>query len=130
LAARRFEWAAGCPAIGLPAASLSDFGLGHSGFVIMVIGVLQVELDIGEAASLKDKRRIVSSLKGRLHREHQVSVAEVDLQDDCQTAVLGIVLAGSSVPVAQSVLDRIVDQLQRHRDCVLSDHRMEILTGQ
>ena len=45
----------------------------------MVVGILQIEVSIDGSTSLKDKRRVVSSLKDRLHREHQVSVAEVDL---------------------------------------------------
>jgi uncharacterized protein len=94
------------------------------------VGILQVELMIAESSSLKDKRRVVSSVKARLHREHQVSVAEVDSLDDRGTAVLGIVLASNSVPHCQSVLDRIVDKLRWERDCVLGDHRTDVLTGQ
>ena len=96
----------------------------------MVVGILQVEMSIDGATSLKDKRRVVSSLKARLHREHQVSVAEVDLLDDCETAVLGITMASNSVPHCQSTMDRIIDKLRVHRDCVLDDYRTEILTGQ
>ncbi|MEX2214152.1 MAG: DUF503 domain-containing protein, partial [Phycisphaeraceae bacterium] len=68
----------------------------------MILGILQVELVIDGSQSLKEKRRVVSSLKDRLHREHQVSVAETDKQDDHRVAVLGIALASSSVPVCQS----------------------------
>ncbi len=95
----------------------------------MVVGILQVRLAIPGAASLKDKRRVVRSVKDRLHRQHQVSVAEVDRQDDCEAAVLGIALAASDVRVAQSVLDRIVDGLKNERDCVLDDHQCEVMTG-
>lgn len=96
----------------------------------MVVGILQVELTIDDARSLKDKRRVVSSVRDRLHREHQVSVAEVDGLDDHRVAVLGITLASNSVPHCQSVLDRILDRLRVERDCVLSDHNKQILTGQ
>ena len=96
----------------------------------MVIGVLQVELVIPGAQSLKDKRRVVLSVKDRMHREHQVSVAEVDGQDDCRRAVLGIAMASADTSYCQSVLSRIVDKLRLEKDCVLSDHRQEILTGQ
>ncbi len=95
----------------------------------MVVGILQIELTIDWAQSLKDKRRVVASLKDRLHREHQVSVAEVQEQDNIRIARLGIAMAASSVPHCQSTLDRILDKVQHHRDCVLSDHAMEILTG-
>ncbi len=95
----------------------------------MIVGILQVELAIDGVVSIKDKRRVVASLKDRLHREHQVSVAEVDMQDSHGTAVLGIALAASDVKVAQSVLQRILQKLEDERDCVLTDHRLEILTG-
>jgi len=95
----------------------------------MVIGILQIELTIDGSRSLKDKRRVVSSIKDRLHREHQVSVAEVSSQDDHRTAVIGIVMASSDVRYCQSVLDKILEKLRNHRDCVMCDHRTEILSG-
>ena len=95
----------------------------------MILGILQVELAIDGSESLKDKRRVVSSLKNRLHREHMVSVAEVDRQDDCTVAVLGIALASSSVPACQSTLDHVLGKIRASRDCVLVDHMTEILSG-
>ncbi len=95
----------------------------------MVVGILQVQLSVDWAECLKDKRRVVSSLKDRLHREHMVSVAEVDTQDDPRTATLGIALAAGSARQAQSVLDRVMDKISNHRDCVVSDSTVEILTG-
>lgn len=95
----------------------------------MVIGVLQVELTIEHAMSLKDKRRVVKSLKDRLHRHHQVSVAEVDRLEDARTAILGVTLASNDVRHCQSTLDRLVDSLHPAKDFVLADHRIEILTG-
>lgn len=96
----------------------------------MMVGILQVQLSIDWAESLKDKRRVVSSLKDRLHREHMVSVAEVDTQDDPRTATLGVVMATASTRHAQSVLDRVLNQISAQRDCVVSDSRCEILAGQ
>ncbi len=95
----------------------------------MVVGILQIELAIEWAGSLKDKRRVVNSLKDRLHREHQVSVAEVEALDEPRRAIIGITLAANSVPRAQSVLDRLLEKLGTHPDCYVSDHRIEILSG-
>ncbi|MEX0741620.1 MAG: DUF503 domain-containing protein [Phycisphaeraceae bacterium] len=91
--------------------------------------MLQIELLIGDATSLKDKRRVVSSLKDRLHREHQVAVAEVDRQEAHQVAVLGIALVSTSGAHAQSVLDRILEEIRRNRFVVVNDHQMEIISG-
>ncbi len=95
----------------------------------MVVGVLQVELAIAWSTSLKDKRRVVSSLKDKLHRQHQVSVAEVDALENRRVAVLGITATSNSVAHCQSMLDRVLGKLRVAPDCVLADHRVEILTG-
>ena len=44
----------------------------------MVLGVLTLELVIYEAQSLKDKRRVVKSLKERIRNRFNVSVSEVE----------------------------------------------------
>ena len=95
----------------------------------MVIGVLQVELFIGDSVSLKDKRRVVASLKERLHRQHSVAVAEVDRLDAHQVAVLGIVSVSNSTRHTQGVLSKVLDQLRANPRFVLSDQQTEILTG-
>jgi len=95
----------------------------------MIVGILQVELTIDGSLSLKDKRRIVNSIKDRLHREHQVSVAEVDALDNHRIAVLGITMASNDVGHCHSVLDRILDKLKTKRGCYLNDHDKQIIAG-
>ena len=95
----------------------------------MVVGVMQVELNIEWAQCLKDKRRVVSSLKDRLHRHHQVSVAEVSSQDECTRAVLGIAIVTTSARIGQAVFDQILDKLRIGRDYVLNDQTVEFLAG-
>jgi uncharacterized protein YlxP (DUF503 family) len=95
----------------------------------MIVGLLQFQIAVDGSTSLKDKRRVVKSLKDRLHREHQVSVAEIDRLDDPVHAVLGLSLTSNDLPHTQSVLDRILDKLQTTPGFVLEDHRKEILTG-
>jgi len=95
----------------------------------MIIGILQVELTIDGADSLKDKRRVVRSLKDRLHREHQVSIAEVGSHDVHRTATLGLAVVSNEVPHCQGVLDGILNKLKAGRGFVLADHKTEILSG-
>lgn len=77
----------------------------------MHVGVLQIELLIRASESLKDKRRVVKSVKDRLHREHQVSVAEVATQDHHRVATLGVSVTAEEAPRCASVLDAIVQKL-------------------
>ena len=95
----------------------------------MVIGILHLELAIDGATSLKDKRSIVKSLKDRLHREHQVAVAEVDTLDVHTVATLGIAMVSNDVQHAQSVLDKIQAKVARGAGFVLNDAAVEILSG-
>ena len=93
----------------------------------MVIGILQFELLIRGAESLKDKRRVVSSLKDKLHREHLVSIAEVALQDNMSVARLALALVGSDGKHVGQTLDRITAKLRALHDAELSSASREVL---
>jgi uncharacterized protein YlxP (DUF503 family) len=92
------------------------------------IGVLQFTLDIPHATSLKDKRRVIKGMKDRLRRSFNVSLSETDDLDDCCTATLGAVMAGSDVAYINSALDNLINTLQDWRDASLADHQLEIFS--
>lgn len=95
----------------------------------LVVGVLQFELIIHDAESLKDKRRVVRSVKDRLHRNHQVSVAEVGTHDILNLATMGLAVVAPDGGRAGQVLDRIVAKLKSTPDAELGDTHREILQG-
>ena len=78
----------------------------------MVIGLLEIELHLPEARSLKDKRQPLRSILARVRQSHNVSIAEVAHQDDCHRA--GIVVVGANterVPMERT-LDRILREVE------------------
>lgn len=91
----------------------------------MTVGVLRLELVIGEAQSLKDKRRALKSVKDRLSNTFNVSVAEVDALDSWQRAVLAVALVGNDGRFVHSCLDRIVDWIRKQRLVTLVDYSKE-----
>jgi uncharacterized protein YlxP (DUF503 family) len=95
---------------------------------MMHIGVLQFTLEIPYAESLKDKRRVVKSMKDRIRRTFNVSIAEVDDLDDRTVATLGAVMAGNDIPYINSALDKLLNTIQDDRDAILADHQLEILS--
>jgi uncharacterized protein YlxP (DUF503 family) len=95
----------------------------------MIVGILQAEIKVEHATCLKDRRRVVKSLKDRLHREHQVSVAEVGPDEVINLAVLGVALAGRDGRRVQSVMDRIVDKLRHGRDYYLDAYDVQVIDG-
>ena len=95
----------------------------------MHVGVLQFTVEIPHAASLKDKRRVVKSMKDKLRRLYNVSIAEIDDQDEPTLATLGVAAASSDVKQVNSLLDRLLNSLQDWRDASLRDHQMEIFSA-
>ena len=96
----------------------------------MFIGILQFELRIAGAESLKDKRRVVRSLKDRLHRAHQVSVAEIGALDTWTVAALGLTVAAGTPARAGQVLDAVLAKLHTLRDAELTHFHREIVKGE
>ncbi len=99
------------------------------GFVTfsMIIGLLHFELLIHDAESLKDKRRVVRSVKDRLHREHMVSVAEVGALETLNRAVLGLAVVGGDGAWIKATLDRITEKMRALRVAELGFARRAIL---
>lgn len=70
------------------------------------------ELHLSGCQSLKDKRRILKSLKDRLHKQFNVSVAETGHQDLWQRAELACGVVATDRRHAMSVLsqaDKLVE---------------------
>jgi uncharacterized protein YlxP (DUF503 family) len=70
----------------------------------VVVGVISWELHLAGCHSLKDKRRVIKSLKDRLHSRYNVSAAEVDHQDAWQRAALAVSVVSGNQRHAQEVL--------------------------
>lgn len=91
----------------------------------MIVGVLQLQLSIFEAMTLKDKRRVIKSLKDRLHHQYNISVAEVDYQDKIRSAMLGVAMVANESRFVTSALSGIVDYVRRNTQVSLVDYTIE-----
>ena len=78
----------------------------------MIVGTLKVRLVLRESHSLKDKRRVLKSLKETLSNKFNISVAETDEQDVWQTAEIGIAAVGTDSQFVQSVLTSVVNYVR------------------
>ena len=85
----------------------------------MFVGVLQAELLVRSSESLKDKRRVVKSVKDRLHREHLCAVAEVDATEHHRLAVIGVSVVSAAAKRCDEVLSAIETKLAGERDAEL-----------
>ncbi len=92
----------------------------------MVIGSLRVRLLLRESRSLKDKRQVVRSIKDRLRNDFNVSVSEVEAQDNRQLVVLGLALVGNEAYAVRTTLEKIVEALRVHPVAELLGHELEV----
>ncbi len=93
----------------------------------MTIGVLQLEIGVGDAMSLKDKRRVVKSLKDRIAHAHNVSIAEVGALDEHRRAVIGIAMVSNDSRYVEGALSKLVDFVRGVPNVDLMDYQIELL---
>jgi len=93
----------------------------------MIVGVLRVTMDTSGLGSLKQKRAIVNKVVSRVRHTFNVAVAEVDLQDAHDFAVLGFAVVGSDHRVVNSVIDKVIDFVEELHLASIQDHAYEIL---
>ena len=93
----------------------------------MIVGLLSVELFVGGARSLKDKRMVLRSVKDRLRR-FNVAVAELDHQDLWQRAGLGVVTIAATEALARRELDAVVDAIEQVEPGGIARREVEFLT--
>lgn len=97
------------------------------GVVIMIVGTLTVELFIGEAQTLKDKRRELRSIIERVKSRYNVSIAEVDRQDSYQRATLGVACVSNETAHVQSILSNVEKYLELQGNTHVVSIKTEIL---
>lgn len=93
----------------------------------MHVGILQLDLSIPEALTLKDKRRVILSLKDRIANAHNVSVAEVDRLDEYQRSIIGIAMVSNDKRYVEGGLSKIVDMVKMNSGTNLVDYQIEML---
>ena len=93
----------------------------------MVVGVLQIEISVGDAMSLKDKRRVVLSLKDRIGHSHNVSIAEVGALDEHRRSILGVAMVGNDKRYVEGGLSKLLDLVRSVPSVSLMDYQVEFL---
>jgi uncharacterized protein YlxP (DUF503 family) len=93
----------------------------------MLIGLLTIELHI-PAISHKQTRQVLRSVQARLRNKFNVSVAEVDKQDEWRRGVVAVVCVSSDRNYIQGLLTKVIDMVETSRlDCALIDYEIELI---
>lgn len=94
----------------------------------MSLGVLTLYLSVPGCMSLKEKRSRLKPLLARLHREFNISVAEIDHQDSWQNAVVACAMITSDTAQTQRALQGVVVWVETYwPDLEVADEHIEMI---
>jgi uncharacterized protein YlxP (DUF503 family) len=78
----------------------------------MIVGIQECRCRVIGSASLKDKRRVIKSGLDRIRHRFNLTVAEVDYQNDRQLTTLAMVGVGSGKHVVEQELQQALRLLE------------------
>jgi hypothetical protein len=94
----------------------------------MSLGVLTIYLYLPGCSSLKEKRQRLKPLLTRLHREFNISVAEVGNNDVWQNATIACALISNNNDHTHRSLQKVVRWIEIHwPDVHIVEEKLEIL---
>jgi len=94
----------------------------------MTLGILTLHLRLPGCTSLKEKRGRLKPLLARLHREFNLSVAEMDRQDQWREAVVACAVIGNDSAHLQRSLQTISDWVGKNwPDITVVEDQFELL---
>jgi uncharacterized protein YlxP (DUF503 family) len=93
----------------------------------MSLGLLTLHIHLPGCSSLKEKRRRLKPLLARLHREFNISVAEVDLQDTWQDAIIACALISNDNGHTQRSLQAVLNWIEEQwPDVQVAGEQLEV----
>jgi uncharacterized protein YlxP (DUF503 family) len=78
----------------------------------MIVSMIQLIFEIPDVDNIKEKRRIIRSLREKLQRRFHMSAAEVDLQDSLSFAQIGGALVSNSRSFGESVMHKAFEMIE------------------
>lgn len=93
----------------------------------MFVGVLTVELFIGEAHSLKEKRRVLKSVIDRIKTRFNVSIAEIGEMDAWQRSTLGLSIISNEQAHVHKVFAAVVSFIETQGMLTITDYQIQLI---
>jgi uncharacterized protein YlxP (DUF503 family) len=75
----------------------------------VIVGIMVLDLHSNSTHSLKEKRKIVSSMKEKLKNKFNISLIESDYQDLWQKIQIAIAMVANSKTIVEKAFDQIED---------------------
>ncbi|KHE90534.1 hypothetical protein S225a_07970 [Candidatus Brocadiaceae bacterium S225] len=92
----------------------------------MIVGTLCIKVAMRSSCSLKDKRRIIKSLKDRLRNTFNVSVSETGSQDNLRCSEISVAMVGTDRQYVNSALSSLINFFRFFPQIELVDYDLDL----
>lgn len=93
----------------------------------MIVGSCSLKLMIYESNSLKDKRHVLRSIIDRLKSRFNISIAEIDLNNNWQTSIIGFACVSNNTNYLNKIISKIIEFIDNDSRVEILDYNIEIL---
>lgn len=93
----------------------------------MKIGNCIIEIYIPTTSSLKEKRSVVKGLKDRIRNKFNVSISEIDRNDNHKISVIAVAAVSRDRKHIDKILSSIVNYMEKQKQFEVINYRTEIL---
>ncbi len=94
----------------------------------MIVGLLNIHLQVPGCTSLKQKRSLIKPVLSRLHREFNISAAEIGLNDHWQETVICCAMVSNNLKYTEKALQTVLHFVESHfPNLNVLDHKIEII---
>jgi uncharacterized protein YlxP (DUF503 family) len=83
--------------------------------------MMQIIFEIPDVGSIKEKRRVIRSIKDKLQQRFRVSVAEVDLQDSLSFAQIGAAVVSNSKGFGETIMNKAFQIIENETPVRIQD---------
>ncbi len=91
----------------------------------MITVIARIELSLTGVNSLKEKRRILKSLLAGLKKKFNISIAEIDENDEYRKAIIGVAIVSNKSSFGNQVIAKVIDDIRKRPDLNLVDYQTE-----
>ncbi len=92
----------------------------------MFIASSIIIIDTSFCFSLKEKRSILQKIKQRVKNKFNVSISEIDYQNDWHKAGLGVVIVSSDNKYSNTIINKVIDFIENSYPGLIIDWDLDI----
>ena len=90
----------------------------------MIVSMIQIIFEIPDVVNIKEKRRVVKSMIGKMQHHFRMTASEVDLQDSLSFAQIGGAIVSNSRTFGESVLQKAFDMIEKETPVRIQDMKI------